>query len=180
MKQKEAYFHPLSEKCRLSEFGATVVLPLPDLLLGLPHRASTAISSTRKLQRHWDRAEGQSRVGNFLRLGNDLIQPLEKSASNSLICKKLNFRACGLQNFDATRGERRRGRREWNGALTGRLTRVTKSAGPRRTPRKHAGPRNEKGQPRMVGLVELVVGWNRTAVRKCLVWPNLLSVLKIP
>jgi len=46
------------------------------------------------------------------RVGNDAIQPLEKSASNPLFCNERNFAACGLQIFDARRGERRRGRRE--------------------------------------------------------------------
>jgi hypothetical protein len=46
-------------------------------------------------------AEGQPRVGDFLRVGNDAIQPLEKSASKLLICNERNFGACGLQSFDA-------------------------------------------------------------------------------
>ena len=36
---------------------------------------------------------GQSRVGHFLRLGNDAIQPFEKSASNPLICNDRIFGA---------------------------------------------------------------------------------------
>ena len=40
-------------------------------------------------------------------MGNDAIQPLEKSASKPLICNERNFGACGLQDFDARRGERR-------------------------------------------------------------------------
>ena len=59
-------------------------------------------------------AEGPPRVGDSLRVGNDAIQLLEKSASNSLICNERNFGACGLQKFDARRRERRRGRRERN------------------------------------------------------------------
>jgi hypothetical protein len=100
----------------------------------------------------------QSWVGDFLRVGNDAIQPLEKSASKLLICNKLNFRACGLQIFDARPGERRRGRRERNGAWNGQPGEVAKSAGSRRNPRKHAGTRNKKGQPRAVDLCELVEG----------------------
>jgi hypothetical protein len=41
-------------------------------------------------------------------------------------------------------------------ALKGIYDEVTKSAGTRRNPRKHARTRTEKGQPRAVGLVELV------------------------
>jgi hypothetical protein len=96
--------------------------------------------------------KGEQEVGGFLRLGNDAIQPLEKSASNSLICNERNFSACGLQEFDADDVGRRRARRERNGALKGLYTQVTKSVGSRRNPRKHAGSRNKKGQPRAVGL----------------------------
>jgi len=101
-------------------------------------------------------AEGRWRVGDFLRLGNDAIQPLEKSASKLLICYKPNFLACGLQDFDAGESGRRRARREWNGALNRPPGRVVKSAGSRRNPHKHAGSRNEKGQPRAVDLRKLV------------------------
>ncbi len=38
-------------------------------------------------------------VGGFLRVGNDAIQPLEKSASNPLICKDSIFDASGLRVF---------------------------------------------------------------------------------
>jgi hypothetical protein len=125
-------------------------------LCRLPYRPSTFVPSTHAPQRRGIHATGQSRVGDFLRLGNDPIQPLERSASKPLICNDQNFGACGLQIFDAGRGERRRGRRERNRALNGRPCRIVKSAGSRRNPRQHAGLRNEKGQPRMVGLVELV------------------------
>jgi hypothetical protein len=100
----------------------------------------------------------RARFGDCFRLGNDAIQPLEKSASNLRICNERNFGACGLQDFDARRGERRRGRRERND-LSNWLSGVrAKSAGTRRNPRKHAGPRDKKGQPRVVGLAELVEG----------------------
>ena len=56
--------------------------------------------------------KGQSQVGYFRRVGNDAIQSLEKSASNRLICNDQNFGTCGLQDFDAGEGERRRGRRK--------------------------------------------------------------------
>jgi hypothetical protein len=124
--------------------------------LDLPHRVSTALSNTQKLQRHLFCAERQLGVGDFLRVGNDPIQPLEKSASNLLICNERNFGPCGLQDFDARRDERRRGRRELNRALNGRPCHVLKSAGSRRNPHKYAGPVNEKGQARTVGLSELV------------------------
>jgi hypothetical protein len=39
-------------------------------------------------------------VVGFPRPGNDAVQPLEKSASNSLICNEGNFCACGLRIFD--------------------------------------------------------------------------------
>ena len=54
--------------------------------------------------------------------------------------------------------EKRRGTRERNRALKGLYSQVTKSAGFRSNPRKHAGLRNEKGQPKAVGLYELVEG----------------------
>ena len=101
-------------------------------------------------------AERQPRVGDFLRLGNDAIQPLEKSASKLMICNERNFGACGLQDFDAGEAGRIRARRERNGPLNGLRDQVTKSAGSLRNPRKHAGLRNEKGQPSVVGLYELV------------------------
>ena len=122
----------------------------------LLHLASTAVKSAHELQRHGINAKGRSRVGDFLRVGNDDIQPLEKSSSNPLICNERNFNAYGLQNFDATRGERRSGRRERNGALNGVLGQQAKSAGFRKNPRKHAGSRNKKGQPRAVDLYILV------------------------
>jgi len=122
----------------------------------LTHRPSTAVSSAHELQRRAFNGKGYPRVGDFLRVRNDPIQPLEKSASKLMICNERNFRACGLQNFDARRAERRRGRRERNRALNGLPDRVAKSAGTLRNPRKHAGPCNEKGQPRAVGLYELV------------------------
>jgi hypothetical protein len=60
-------------------------------------------------------AEGRPRAGDFPRLGNDAIQPLEKSASNPLICNERNFGACELQDFDACGGGEKRGpeRLEW-------------------------------------------------------------------
>jgi len=58
--------------------------------------------------------------------------------------------------------ERRRARREKNGSLNGLPGHQAKSAGSRRNPRKHAGARKEKGQPSVVGLWLLVVGWQRT------------------
>ena len=56
-------------------------------------------------------------VGDFLRVGNDAIQPLEKSASKLLICNERNLGACGLQDFDAGEAGRIRARRERNGAF---------------------------------------------------------------
>jgi hypothetical protein len=94
----------------------------------------------------------RARFGDCFRLGNDAIQPLEKSASKLLNRNERNFGACGLQNFDARGGERRRGRRERNWAWNGQPGEVAKSAGSRRNPRKHAGTHNKKGQPRAVGL----------------------------
>ena len=125
-------------------------------IVRIPHRASSGISSTQKLQPRLVCAESQTRVGDFLRLGNDPIQPLEKSASKLLIRNEPNFTARGLQNFDAGRGERRRGWRKRNGSLNGLLGRITKSAGTRRNPREPAGSLKEKGQPRVVGLFGLV------------------------
>ena len=129
---------------------------LPRVRFDLPHRAQSAISGTQTLRYRSFCAQSQSRVGDFIRSGNDAIQPLEKSASNSLICNERNFGACGLQIFDARRGERRRGRRERNRALTGLSGQIAKSAGTRRNPRQHAGLRNKKGQPRAVDLQVLV------------------------
>ena len=132
-----------------------------------PQRASTALSSAHELQRLGMNGKGQSQVGYFRRVGNDAIQPLEKSASNRLICNDQNFGTCGLQDFDAGEGERRRGGRERNRALNRRTCRVVKSAGIRRNPRKPAGLRNEKDQPRAVGLYELVkvIGNEQTFAR---------------
>jgi hypothetical protein len=79
-----------------------------------------------------------------------------------LICKERNFGACGLQDFDAGEVGRIRPRRERNRAWNGRPCRVVKSAGYRRNPREHAGPRNKKGQPRVVDLSEFVMGRQRT------------------
>jgi hypothetical protein len=132
-------------------------------LCRLPYRPSTFVPSTHAPQRRGIHATGQSRVGDFLRPGNDAIQSLEKSASKLLICNKLNFRACGLQDFDAKQGERIWARREWNVTLNGRPCRVVKSAGFLINPRKHSAPRNKKGQPRGVGLYELVEGWQRAS-----------------
>ena len=88
----------------------------------------------------------------------DAIQPLEKSASKPLICNDRFCGACGLQDFDAGRVQRRRARREWNGPKNGLPGQKAKSAGFRRNPREHAGPGNGKGQPRAVGLDDLVDG----------------------
>jgi hypothetical protein len=124
--------------------------------LDIQHRASTGVSSAHELQHRGIDAKGQPRVGDSLRVGNDAIQPLEKSASKLLFCRAPILGACGLQSFDARQGERRRGRRERNRALNERRCRVAKSAGVRRNPRKHAAARKEKGQPRVVGLYILV------------------------
>ncbi|MEJ2240077.1 MAG: hypothetical protein P8X82_17435 [Gemmatimonadales bacterium] len=53
--------------------------------VNLPLRAQSATSSTQKLQRRSVYAGWESRVGKFLRVGNEPIQPLEKSASKLLI-----------------------------------------------------------------------------------------------
>ena len=121
-----------------------------------PQRASTALSSAHELQRLGMNGKGQSQVGYFRRVGNDAIQPLEKSASNRLICNDQNFGTCGLQDFDAGEGERRRGGRERNKVLNDQSGVEVKSASSRRNPRKHAGSRKEKVQPRVVDLYELV------------------------
>jgi hypothetical protein len=123
-----------------------------------PQRASTALSSAHELQRLGMNGKGQSQVGYFPRVGNDAIQPLEKSASNRLICNDQNFGTCGLQDFDAGEGERRRGGRERNKVLNDQSGVEVKSASSRRNPRKHAGSRKEKVQPRVVDLYELVEG----------------------
>jgi hypothetical protein len=54
--------------------------------------------------------------------------------------------------------ERRRARREPNGPSTGPPGQQAKSASFRRNPRISAGPRNEKGKPRVVDLIYLVEG----------------------
>ena len=51
-------------------------------------------------------------VGCFLQVGYDAIQPLETSASKSLICNDRICGASGLQNFDAMGAGRRRAWRE--------------------------------------------------------------------
>jgi hypothetical protein len=122
------------------------------------HRVSSSVSSTQTLRPRVVCAEVQPRVGDFLRLGNDAIQPLEKSVTNPRICNNRFSRACGLQDFDAGEAGRRRAWREWNRALNEPPAQQANSAGTRRNPRKHAGPRNKKGQPRVVGLYELVEG----------------------
>jgi hypothetical protein len=127
-------------------------------LRDLPHRASTALSNTQRLQRRLVCAERQSRVGDFPRVGNDPIQPSEKSASKLLICNDCICGASGLQIIDAMGAERRRARSEWNRALRGLPGRVAKSAGTCRNPRNSAVLRNKKGQPRAVDLYILVAG----------------------
>jgi hypothetical protein len=98
----------MNQRIGAAEIGRVTAEQDPKLLNFL-HGTSSAISSMQKLQRYLVWAEGQSRVGDFLRLGNDAIQPLEKSASKSLICRVRNFGACGLRVFDAGRGREKSG-----------------------------------------------------------------------
>ena len=79
------------------------------------------------------------------RPGNDAIQPFEKSASKLLNRNERNFGACGLQDFDAKQGERRRAGRERNGPLNRLRVQVSTSTGSRKLPRKHAGLRGKMG-----------------------------------
>jgi hypothetical protein len=67
------------------------------------------------LRYHLLMAERYRRVDDFLLAANDAIQPLEKSASNPLICNGRYRGACGLQVFDAGRDGEKKGpeRVEW-------------------------------------------------------------------
>jgi hypothetical protein len=64
-------------------------------------------------------------VSCFLRVGNDAIQPLEKSASKLLIRNGRNFGACGLQIFDGGWGREKNGHER----AEGDLERVGQAAG---------------------------------------------------
>jgi hypothetical protein len=110
--------------------------------------------------RHIEHAEastplGRLGCGGFLRVGNDSIQPLEKSASRSLIRNDRFCDACGLQDFDAWRGGEKKApeRVEW-----GIEWATTPSHEVRRLPQKPPQFRGtkEKGQPRTVDPWTLV------------------------
>jgi hypothetical protein len=75
-----------------------------------------------------------------------------------LICNGRIFNASGLRVFDASRDREKKGPERANGPSTGPSGQQAKSASFRRNPRISAGPRNEKGKPRVVDLIYLVEG----------------------
>ena len=121
--------------------------------LNLPHRASLGISSTRKLNRCLVFAEGQPRVGDFLRLGNDAIQPLETSASKLLICNERNFGACGLQDFDARRGREEGAEESGIGPGTGNPARWRSPQTPAEIPANPQDPAMKKANRERLAFV---------------------------
>jgi hypothetical protein len=86
------------------------------------------------------------------RSSDAVTQPLERSACNLLILMGPTDDLCGLQPSAGERVRREKRRRERDSARGGQHGRVWKSAGIRRSPRKLAGVRKKKGQPRTVDL----------------------------
>lgn len=97
--------------------GACSIFPAPGAVIQQLHDDVCLNDCRQRIAENQRETDRKPLVGNFLRVGNDAIQPLEKSASEPLICNDRICGASGLRVLGAGRGERRRVRRERNEAL---------------------------------------------------------------